>query len=413
MKKIMVLIAAALAAAVTFGQANGAKQESLASARGKITQVIDKPDNMTAVMASLSSEDQVAYMSEVLTAIAAMPASDADRTEKFVAVVNSALASAQKGNALALVAEVYAKVPPYALAAVSESLASGLMNRANLPKTATNAFYVAIATKVMAKVNERVASEDNAGVRSGFAAVMLIRASNSDSSDIVSAIVDALPESVRDDAKNEWVPAALGQGRDKSYEPIMAAVEGDEAKPAYGVSTGGTGTGGTGGQQGGGNAGGTGTGGAGQQGGGVAGGTGAGQQGGGDAGGTGAGGTGGQQGGAVAGGTGAGQQGGGDAGGTGGGAAGGDEGPIVSIQVPTSQGLVSLLSDITGSGTDPIATSGSATPLVDASNDPQNTVLPIGTGGASGSGGVSPLPIGTGEVSGGDVPAPLPPIYQY
>ena len=243
MKKMTVLLAAALAAAVTFGQASGAKQDSLASARAKITQVIDKPDDMASVMSSLSAKDQVAYLSETLTAIAAMPASDAERTEKFVAVVNSALASSQKDNALDLVAEVYAKVPPYALAAVSESLASGLMNRSTLPKVATNQLYVGIATKVMAKINERVSGEDNAGVRSAFAALMLIRASNSDSPEIVSAIVDALPESVRDDAKTEWLPAALGQGRDKSYEPIMSAVDGEESKPAYGVSSGAPGDG--------------------------------------------------------------------------------------------------------------------------------------------------------------------------
>jgi hypothetical protein len=279
-----------------------------------VTQVIDKPDEVSAVMGTLSSEDQVTYLSEVLTAVAAMPASDAARTEKFVAVVNSALAGAQKGNALALVAEVYAKVPPYALAAVSESLASGLMNRSGLPKASTNAsLYVSIATKVMAKVNERVASEDNAGVRSAFAALMLIKASNSDSPEITSAIVAALPESVRDDAKTEWLPSALGQGREKSYEPIMAAVEGEEVKPAYGVSGGGAG--------------------------------------------------------------GESPQPGGDSG-----------EPLVSIRVPTVQGLDSLLSDIGGAGTDPGSEPGQSNPLVDASNDPLNTVLPLGTGDAAAGG---------------------------
>ena len=243
MKKMTVLLAAAFAAVMAFGQTSGEKQDSLASARAKITQVIDKPDDMSAVMATLSAKDPVTYLSETLTAIAAMPASDAERTEKFVAVVNSALASSQKDNALDLVAEVYAKVPPYALPAVSESLASGLMNRSTLPKVATNQLYVGIATKVMEKINERVSGEDNSGVRSALAAVMLIRASNSDSQDIVSAVVGALPESVRDEAKTEWLPAALGQNGDRSYEPIMSAVEGEEPKPAYGVSSGAPGDG--------------------------------------------------------------------------------------------------------------------------------------------------------------------------
>ena len=391
MKKLTVLLAAAIAAAVTFGQSSGAKQETLASSRAKITQVIDKPDEMAVVMGSLSSEDQVSYLSEVLTAIAAMPASDADRTEKFVAVVNSALASANKGNALALIAEVYAKVPPYALAAVSESLAAGLMNRSKLPKVATNALYIGIATKVMERVNERVAGEDNSGVRSGFAALMLIRASNSSSPDIVSAMVDALPESVRDVAKTEWIPSALGQGGEKSYEPIMAAVDG-ELKPAYGVSAGGTGSGtGTGGTGGGQQASGAGQQGDGQQ-------AGAGQQGGGEnAGGTGGGqqaGAGQQGGGENAGGTGGGQQAGagqqpGDVGGgTGTGdnrdVVGGYEDPLVGLRIPTVQGLDSLLADIAGAGTEPGLESNLNNPIVDAGSDPQNTVLPVGTGDAAG-----------------------------
>ena len=370
MKKLTVLLAAAIAAAVTFGQSSGAKQESLASSRAKITQVIDKPDEMAGVMGSLSSEDQVSYLSEVLTAIAAMPASDADRTEKFVAVVNSALASANKGNALALIAEVYAKVPPYALAAVSESLAAGLMNRSRLPKVATNALYIGIATKVMERVNERVAGEDNSGVRSGFAALMLIQASNSSSPDIVSSMVDALPESVRDVAKTEWIPSALGQGGEKSYEPIMAAVDG-ELKPAYGVSTGGTG----GGQQGGG------------------------QQGGG------------QQ-------AGAGQQ----PGDVGGGAGAGDnpnvpsgyEEPLVGLRIPTVQGLESLLSDIAGAGTEPGLESNLNNPIVDAGSDPQNTVLPVGTGDAAGANDTGTTVSRAEKEEEEEEPEPpIPPIPPY
>ena len=360
MKKLIVLLAVAFAVAVTFGQASDAKQESLASSRAKITQVIDKPDEMAGVMGSLSSEDQVSYLSEVLTAIAAMPASDADRTDKFVAVVNSALSSANKGNALALIAEVYAKVPPYALAAVSESLAAGLMNRSRLPKVATNALYVGIATKVMEKVNERVAKEDNSGVRSGFAALMLIQASNSKSPAIVAPIVEALPESVRNDAKTEWVPSALGQdGRDKSYEPIMAAVDG-ELKPAYGVSTGGTdGTGG------------------------------------------------GQQGGAGAGEAGGGQQGGAD----------GDNSPIVGLQISTVQGLDTLLADITGAGTEPGLESNLSNPMVDAGINPQNTVLPLGPGDAARANDTGAIVSRVEQEAGQNLPEPepepTPPIPPY
>ncbi len=233
MKKIAVVLAASLLVAVAFGQANGSKQASLASARAKITQVIDKPEDMTEVMKGLSADDQVAFLSEVISALAAMPGDDADRSEKFVEVVNAALAGAQKGNALALVAEVFATVPPVALCAVNESLGAGLMNRAaNAGVTYTDEQYTKIAQTVMEKVNERVANENNSGVRSGFAALMLIRGSNGTSNDAVyDAIVAAMPADSQNDAKVEWFPAALGRGREKTYEPMLAVTDVDIITP--------------------------------------------------------------------------------------------------------------------------------------------------------------------------------------
>ena len=152
MKRMLrVLCAAVFAAAVAASAADAAKasdaakQSSLASARAKITETISNPSQMTAIMKTLSAEDQVSFLSEVNAAIAKMPGEATDRAAKFVAVANAALAGAQKGNAMALVAEIYASVPVYALPAVSENLASGLMNRA----AATF-----IATKICLVVNK-------------------------------------------------------------------------------------------------------------------------------------------------------------------------------------------------------------------------------------------------------------------
>ena len=233
MTKTTMLLAAALLASVSLGQTNEVVSASLASARAKITQVIDNPAEMTALMKSLSAEDQKAFLAEVNAAILSMPGSDEDRTAKFVAVTDAALAGAQKGNALALVAEVFATVPPISLAAVNESLGAGLMNRAaDKDVTYTDEQYTKIAQTVMEKVNERVAQENNSGVRSGFAALMLIRGSNSGSNDaIYDAILAAMPESSRNDAAVEWFPAALGRGREKTYEPMLAVVDGEPISP--------------------------------------------------------------------------------------------------------------------------------------------------------------------------------------
>jgi hypothetical protein len=231
MKKIIVMLTVALLVCVSFGQAKGFA--TLASARSKITRVIENPKEMTAVMQTLSPADQKTFLAEVVAAVASMPSDESDRTAKFVEIVNAGLAGSQKGNSLTLVAEVYATVPPNALAAVNESLASGLMNRATDGNvTYTDEQYIEISKKVMAAVNERVANEDNAGVRSGFAALMMIRGSNSESPEIVSSVVESLPEAVQNDAKNEWIPAALGQGgQEKTYDPMLAVVDGDQGRP--------------------------------------------------------------------------------------------------------------------------------------------------------------------------------------
>ena len=241
MMKTTMLLAATLLASASFGQAtqplvqstNGVDYASLAAARAKITQVIDNPTDMTAVMKGLSAADQKAFLAEVNAAILSMPGSDADRTAKFVAVTDAALAGAQKGNALTLVAEVFATVPPVSLAAVNESLGSGLMNRAaDSGVTYTDEQYTKIAQTVMERVNERVSGEDNSGVRSGFAALMLIRGSNSQSNDSVyDAILGAMPADTQSDAKNDWFPAALGRGREQTYEPMLAVVDGDLVSP--------------------------------------------------------------------------------------------------------------------------------------------------------------------------------------
>lgn len=229
MIKNMLTIAAILASCVAFAAADGSEKANLAAARAKITQLIAEPAKMTVAMKSLSKDDQAAFLAEVNAAIAAMPGNAAERTETFVAINNAALAGSHKGNALNLIAEVFATVPPYALVAVGESLSSGLMNRAaDKSVTYTDEQYARISQSVMAKVNERVASENNAGVRSAIAGLMLINASNNASPEIVNAVTASLPENVRNDAKNEWYPAAMASGENKSYDAILAAADGDD-----------------------------------------------------------------------------------------------------------------------------------------------------------------------------------------
>ena len=214
---------AADAVAADAAAAKASASMSLAEARGRIDRAIASPAEMKATMRRLSAEDQRQFLADVNAAVAKMPGSESERIATFVAVSRAALEGARKGNVTTLLAEIYATVPLDALPDMNESLSSDLMNRATAKgRTFTDEQFVKLSESVMAKVNERVATVDDGDVRAGFAALMMIRGSNSPSNQaVVGPIVAALPESARDVAKNEWFPAALADGQDKSYEPML------------------------------------------------------------------------------------------------------------------------------------------------------------------------------------------------
>jgi hypothetical protein len=226
MKKTLMVIALALAGSLLAQQ----KAMTLADARGKIGDVIADPASMTSVMKQLSAEDQTAFLADVNAAISNMPGSTDEKTSKFLDVNTAALRGAKGGNLTALVAEVFATVPPNALTVINERFAADMFNRSSDPsKVYTDAQYTAIAKAVMEKVQDRNASADNAGVRNTFAMLMLIRASNGTPADLRDQLVDGLRDpATKDLAQNEWLSPALGVGQEKTYDPMLGAADAGE-----------------------------------------------------------------------------------------------------------------------------------------------------------------------------------------
>ena len=218
--KRIVVAAATLAAGALF-----AEGLTLVAAREKIVEAISSPAVMTATVSQLSADDQRQFLADVNAAIGNMPGSQEELAASYLNVCRAALKGAQKGNLATMIAEVFATVPVEYLPVISESLGSDMLNRAANPSTTySDEEYLTIATNVMSKVNSRVEVEDNAGVRSGFAALAFIRGSNSSGNEaIVSALTAALPASVQETAAKEWFPAALAQGEAKSYDPMLVA----------------------------------------------------------------------------------------------------------------------------------------------------------------------------------------------
>ena len=228
MKKLLMVITLALASVLVAQE----KTMSLADARRKISQLIDAPGEMTLVMKQLSAADQVTFLSDVNSAISKMPGSEDERTAKFLDMNTAALKGAQDGNLTTLVAEVFATVPPTALTVINEQFASGLFNRAADPsKTYTDDQYITISSNVLAKVQERNASSDNAGVRNTFAILMLARASNGSPEGLASTLANTLKDSESQNlAKTEWIPPALGTPA--NYDPMLGVSgAGNEPSP--------------------------------------------------------------------------------------------------------------------------------------------------------------------------------------
>ena len=221
MKKLLMVIAMALAGTLVAQD----KAMTLADARGKIGDVIADPASITAVMKQLSAADQTAYLAEVNAAISKMPGSTDEKTQKFLDVDTAALKGAKEGNLTALVAEVFATVPPNSLTVINERFAQDLFNRkADPSKTYTDEQYTAISKAVLDKVQDRTATADNAGVRNTFAILMLVRASEGSPADLRDQLVNELRDpATKELAQNEWISPALGQGQEKTYDPMLGA----------------------------------------------------------------------------------------------------------------------------------------------------------------------------------------------
>ena len=222
-------VVAVLAAPQAAAKSDGVKTLPLAEARQKIDGVVDGSESIASLIKQLSAEDQLTFLGDVNKAVSKMPASVEEKTAKHLNLNHAALKAVKgSGNVAALLAEVFATVPPEALTVINERFASDLFNRATDPKvTYTDAQFTDIALKIMETVNKRTAETDNASTRSAFAILMLLRASNGTPADLEDKLIATLPNAdARELAKSEWIPSALGKdGRELGYEPILASAD--------------------------------------------------------------------------------------------------------------------------------------------------------------------------------------------
>lgn len=197
---------------------------SLADASGKIEEAVNDPAVLAQTVSQLPASDQAAYLAKVNRAIGNMPGSPAEKAAKYLDANKAAVKGASAENKKAMIAEVFATVPPEVLTLINEDFAENLVNRAADPsKTFTDAKYTEIAQGILKSVQDRTKTADNAGVRNTFAILMLLRASNGTPESLRDTLLEQLDPATREVARNDWIPPAMGEGQEKTYEPMLGA----------------------------------------------------------------------------------------------------------------------------------------------------------------------------------------------
>lgn len=199
---------------------------SLADASAKISDIVAAPEGVKAVVSELSKDDQVKFLGRLNSGISKTQESGEAKTAKFVAV-NKAALLAHKGNLKELIAEMFATVSPEALVVVNERFAAELFSRnVNPARPVSDEQMKSRALDTMKVVHARNAGNANSSVRDTFAILMFLRAAKGSPADLADVLVAGIADSeARTLAKEEWIPAAMGIGREKSYDPILAACD--------------------------------------------------------------------------------------------------------------------------------------------------------------------------------------------
>lgn len=193
---------------------------------GLVSESAQNPATLKNTISQLSAADQAAFVAEVNEAIGKMPGSDEAKAAAYYAANKAAVSGATKENRAAVLAEVFATVPPEFLTDVNERFATELFSR---NEEMSDEKFAEIAKSAMTTIIARCQKAENAGVRETFAILMFLRASGGSPADLADTLVAQLPEaSVREQAKNEWIKPAMGDGQEQTYDPMLGVAQAGE-----------------------------------------------------------------------------------------------------------------------------------------------------------------------------------------
>ena len=179
---------------------------------------------LKSTMAKLSDADQLAFLDAVNKAIANQPGSAEAKSAAFVVSSKAALSSASRANKTAMLAEIYATVPPAYLTDVNENFAKVEVNRGS----ASDEEFANRARGTTTRIAARNATADNSSIRTTFAILMFLRASNGTPTNLVNELVAKLPPASQSVAATSWIPSAMKDGDPHRYDPMLGAANAGE-----------------------------------------------------------------------------------------------------------------------------------------------------------------------------------------
>ena len=183
------------------------------------------PVLLKATISKLSSADKQAFVAEVNEAISKMPGSAEVKSAQFLAANRAAVRGAGAADRGAVLAEIFATVPPESLTVINEEFAKVEFSRSS---TMGDAQFMNIVSNAMSRIAQRCASSESGALRICFAGLMFIRVAGVSTDDAQNAVIAALPAESQAEARNTWIPSALGKDQTQSYDPMLAAAQAGE-----------------------------------------------------------------------------------------------------------------------------------------------------------------------------------------
>ena len=180
----------------------------------------------------MSSDDQLALVRTINHALTNYAASTREKTIEAVYKINRDMVkSVSAFDRKAVLAEVFATVPADALPTVADGFARELFCRKAAGFRQDDDSFADFSVSAMLRIFRRCRDLDLTGQRrTVFAAIMLLKASEGVPPDLQTQLAAFIPESVRDQALDVWIPAALGEAGEKgTYKPLVEARTNDVA----------------------------------------------------------------------------------------------------------------------------------------------------------------------------------------